>query len=73
MNYLAVDLCLGYPIDQARDDRDERREKPQPPPQGTRVALHHLVAAEAAVPVERSCDSSAAAALVELEATVGAA
>jgi UDP-N-acetylenolpyruvoylglucosamine reductase len=30
------------------------------------------VAAEAAVPVERSCDSSAAATLVELETTVGA-
>ena len=57
-------------IDQARDQRDQSREEPQPPPQRTRGALDHLVPAEAAVPIERTRDSPAAAALVELEAAV---
>jgi hypothetical protein len=68
-----VSLRLSDPVDQAGDQRNERREEPQPPPKWPRVAARHLVAAEAAVAVEWPGDSTAAAALVELEAAVGAA
>ena len=64
------DLRLCDAIDQAGDERHKSREEPQPPPQGARDALHHLVPAETAVPIERTSDSPAAAALVELEAAV---
>jgi len=66
-------LCLGDAVDQAGDQWHQSREEPQPPPQRPRHALHHLVPAEAAVAVEWTCDSAAAAALVELEAAVRAA
>jgi hypothetical protein len=68
---LVVHLRLRDPVDQTRDQRNQRRQEPEPPPERTRNPFHHLVAAEAAVPVERSCDSSAAATLVELETAVG--
>jgi hypothetical protein len=68
-----VDLSLGDSVDQSRGQWNQRREEPEPPPQRTRVALHHLVAAEAAVPVERARDSAAVPALMELQAAVRAA
>ena len=68
-----MSLRLRDTVDQAGDQRDQRREEPQAPPQRTRHALHHLVAAESAKPVERSGDSPAAPALVELQAAVRAA
>ena len=70
--YLAVALCLCDPVDEARDQRDQRCEKPQAPPHRARHSLHHLVPTEAAKPIERPSDSPAAAALVKLEAAVRA-
>jgi hypothetical protein len=66
-------LRLRDAVNQPSDQRDQGREEPEPPPQRTRIALHHLVAAEAAVAVEWTRDSAAAPALVELEAAVRAA
>jgi hypothetical protein len=63
-------LRLRDSVDQARYQRHQRREEPEPPPHGTSDAQDHLVPAEAAVPVERTGDAPAAAALVELEAAV---
>ncbi len=75
---LATDLTgmplrLGDAVDQSGGQRNKGREEPEPPPQRARVTLHHLVAAEAAVAVERTGDSAAAPALVELEAAMSAA
>ena len=66
-------LRLRDPVDQSGRQRNKCGEEPQPPPQRTRVALHHLVAAEPAVTVERARDSAAAPTLVELQAAVRAA
>jgi len=68
-----MDLRLGDSVGQAQGDRQESSEEPQPPPQRARGALHHLVATETAVPVERPCDAPASRALVELQPAVGAA
>ena len=68
-----VDLRLRDSVDQARYERHKGREKPEPPPQWTRRALHHLVPAEAAIPVERTGDAAAVATLVKLQAAVRAA
>ena len=68
-----MSLRLRDSVDQAGDQRDQRREEPQAPPHRTRHALHHLVSAEPAKPVERSGDSPAPAALMELKAAVRAA
>ena len=66
-------LGLGYAVNQSHDQRDKRRQEPQAPPQGAGLAFDHLMAAEPAVPVERTRDAAAPAALMELEAAVGAA
>ena len=64
---------MGDPVDQARDQRNQGGEEPQPPPQRTRVALHQLVAAEPAVTVEGARDSSTVPALMKLQAAMCAA
>ncbi len=68
-----VPLRLGYAVDQSGGQRNKRGEEPEPPPQRTRVPLHHLVPAETAVAVEWARDSAAAPTLVELQAAVRAA
>ena len=68
---VALSLCDS--VDQTTDQRYQRREEPQAPPHRSRHALHHLVSAEPAKPVERSGDSPAPTALVKLEAAVRAA
>jgi hypothetical protein len=68
-----VALGLRDAVDQARNQWDQCREEPEPPPHWTSDPQDHLVPAEAAVPVERTRDAPAAAALMELEAAVCAA
>jgi len=64
---LVAHLGLGYSVDQSRDQRDKAA------PQGAGLAFDHLMAAESAVPVERTRDAAAPAALMQLQAAVGAA
>jgi hypothetical protein len=65
-------LRLRDAVNQPSDQRDQRREEPEPPPQRTRVPLHHLVTAESAEAVEWTRDPAAAPALVELKAAMRA-
>src|SRR2546430_6193783 len=69
---LAMDLRLGDTVSQTQRDRKQRGEEPQPPPERALLALHHLEPAEPAVAVERTGDTSAVRALMNLQAAVGA-
>jgi hypothetical protein len=66
-------LRLRDSVDQDCDQRHQRRQEPQPPPQRTGRPLHHLVPTKTAVAVERARYSAAVPTLVKLQATVRAA
>jgi hypothetical protein len=73
LSFCLVQARLDDAVDQARRQRNQRREQPQPPPERAGLSADHLVTAEPAVTVEWPSHASTVPALMQLEAAVAAA